>query len=294
MSGFTISILAGKDKASSSVQVEGSVKHIITDEERATFGLSDLQLKQATAKYPFFNGQQPDAAYLHNPTPPYGNNYGDWPQVQTTLVYSSAEILGITSKPVALKTQTFTNDSSEPATFTVSISDSVSETASSNWSTGGTLTVGQKISYKIGFLGSGAGGETSLSYSQSWGIGGSNSKTVTVGSQSSVSVTIPPNKAIIASLSASRGVMTVRIRYNAFLTGYTYAYYKKEYKGYHSWGTPLPAIMANSDIPNSIESTEDIEIGYYSDSKIEIKDADTNEFLSTHFLSESIPGLAVQ
>ena len=93
---------------------------------------------------------------------------------------TSAEILGITSEPVILKTQEFDNSSSVEATFNVSISDSVSETATSTWSTCGTFTIGQKVS---GFLGSSVGGETSLSYSQSWGIGGSESKTVTVGSK---------------------------------------------------------------------------------------------------------------
>ena len=36
MSGFNISVVAGKDKHSSSVKVEGSVEHIITDVERGT------------------------------------------------------------------------------------------------------------------------------------------------------------------------------------------------------------------------------------------------------------------
>ena len=37
MSGFNILIVAGKDKHSSSVKFEGSVKHIITNAERKTF-----------------------------------------------------------------------------------------------------------------------------------------------------------------------------------------------------------------------------------------------------------------
>ena len=121
-----------------------------------------------------------------------------------------------------LKTQKFDNSSSVEATFNVSISDSVSETATSTWSTGGTFTIGQKVS---GFLGSSVGGETSLSYSQSWGIGGSQSKTVTVGSNSGIQVTLKPRQKVIAELTASRGVMTVRVRYNARLSGTTACYY---------------------------------------------------------------------
>ncbi len=124
-----------------------------------------------------------------------------------------------------LKTQKFDNSSSVEATFNVSISDSVSQTATSTWSTGGTFTIGQSISYEIGFLGSSVGGETSLSYSQSWGIGGSQSKTVTVGSNSGIQVTLKPRQKVIAELTASRGVMTVRVRYNARLSGTTACYY---------------------------------------------------------------------
>ena len=51
----------------------------------------------------------------------------------------------------------------------------------------------------------------------------------------------------------------------------------------NSW---LPEIMAYSDIPNSIQSTEDIEIAYFSGGVIEVKDQDTNKLLSTHVLSD--------
>lgn len=50
MSGFNVSIVAGKDKNSSSANVEGSVQHVITDAERYTFGLDNSQLKDAVEK----------------------------------------------------------------------------------------------------------------------------------------------------------------------------------------------------------------------------------------------------
>ncbi len=66
---------------------------------------------------------------------------------------ASADVLGITSEPVILKTQVFDNSSSA---YSVSISDSVMNTTASSWSTGG-FTVGQKINYDITFLGAGGG-----------------------------------------------------------------------------------------------------------------------------------------
>ena len=137
--GISISIVAGQDESASSVNASGSVQHIITDEERTTFRLGDKQLKDAVNAY---FGKSPNDAYLHSPTP-WGDLYKtySWPQVQMVLVVQSAEILGITSEPVIVKTQEFRNNSSQKGTFNVSISETVNNTTSTNWSTGGTLSI---------------------------------------------------------------------------------------------------------------------------------------------------------
>ena len=288
MAGFQISIIAGKDAQSSSVTASGQIQHIITDEEMETFKVTTGELMMALYKG---NGRMPTLPYLHDPTPPFGNLYRDTfnsTQTSTIMSITSAEILGITSEPVILKTQEFDNSSSVEATFNVSISDSVSETATSTWSTGGTFTIGQKVSYKIGFLGSSVGGETSLSYSQSWGIGGTESKTVTVGSNSGMQVTLKPGQKVVAELTASRGVMKVRVRYNARLAGCTVVYYFPNYKGssYYSFSTPV--VMSNGGVNNSIVSTEDIEIGYFSNGKITVVDGVTKKLQETFHVDDSV------
>ncbi|GBE74604.1 MAG: follicular epithelium yolk protein subunit [Microcystis aeruginosa L211-07] len=285
--GISISIVAGQDKSASSVNASGSVQHVITDEERTTFSLGDKQLKDAVNAY---FGKSPNDAYLHSPTPwnDLYKTYG-WPQVQMVLVVQSAEILGITSEPVIVKTQEFSNNSSKKGIFNVGISDQVNDTVSSNWSTGGTLHVEQMIKYEIGFLGTGGGGETTLSYEQSWGIGGQKSKEVQVGSTSGVSVELEPGETIVAELSASRGVMKVRVRYNAYLIGSTAVNYNPTYKDHHFWSLGIGGVMSAAGISNSVQSTEDIEIGYYSNSKIELKDKKTNA-LKASFMSTDVPG----
>ena len=78
-------------------------------------------------------GRSPNDAYLHSPTP-WGDLYTtyNWPQVSMVLVVQSAKILGITSEPIIVKTQEFTNNSSVKGTFNVAISDTVEDTVSSN------------------------------------------------------------------------------------------------------------------------------------------------------------------
>jgi len=286
--GISISIVAGQDKGASSVNASGSVQHVITNEERTSFKLGDKQLKDAVKKY---FGKSPNDAYLHSPTP-WGDLYKkyNWPQVQMVLVVQSAEILGITSEPVIVKTQDFTNNSSKKGTFNVAISESLNNTTSSNWSTGGTLTVGQKFSYGVKFLGAGAEGETSLSYSQSWGVGGQEAKSITVGSTSGVSVELDPGESVVAELSASRGVMKVRIRYNAYLIGNSAVNYNPTYKKHHFWSLGIGGVMSKGGVSNSIKSTEDIEIGYYSNSKIELKNKVDGRLKASHALADSVAG----
>ena len=267
--GIDIVIKAGKDKASSSVTASGSVQHVVTDDERETFRLGDEQLKQAVEK---FFGKRPNDAYLHSPTEHDLYKKYNWPQVEMVLVIESAEIVEITSKPEILKTDTFANNSSKTTTFNTTISETVQHTTSSNWSTGGTLSVGREIKCEVSLLGTGAGGTTSLSYSQSWGIGGEHSESVTVCSTTGVTVELQPKESFVAELSASRGTMKVRIRYRAHLTGRTAVNYNPAYRDHHFWGLDIGSVMSNADVPNCNESTEDIEVGYYSNGKIEVKD----------------------
>ena len=270
MSGFNINITAGGTPETSSVSVSGKEQHIITGEERNTFQLNDYQLKKAVETY---FGKSPNDAYLCSPTP-WGDLYQtyNWEQTETNITCASAEIVSFEANPIIVKQQTFTNESSHTGEFTVSISDSVTQSTTTSWETGGDFTVGQTFKYEIGFLGTGGGGETSMSYTQSWGKGGSETKAVTIGSTAGVTVTLEPGESVIASLSASRGVMTVKIRYQSVLTGMTAVNYNPTYKGHHFWGLGLPSVMSSAGISNKIISEETIKVDYYSNGQVELLD----------------------
>ena len=156
--------------------------------------------------------------------------------------------------------------------LTAEITNMVQQTTKTTWSTTKTVDVSQSIKYEVGFLGTGGGGETSFSFSREWGKGGENSKSVTVGSSAGVSVELDPNETVIAELSASRGVMKVRVRYRARLMGNTAINYSSKYRDHHFWGLDIAGVMSSADVPNYEVFTEDIEVGYYSSGKIEIGD----------------------
>eukprot|EP00171_Calliarthron_tuberculosum_P022229 IDg22229t1 len=261
-----ISIIAGSDKNSSSVNVSGTLRHIITDEERVTFGLGDHALKGMVDHY---FGKRPDDAFLHSPTP-WDDLYKrySWPQVSVVVTPVSSRILSISSEPTIVKNTTFENNSNVVGTFNVGISESVRNTVSTNWSTGGKLTIGQSFKYEVGFLGTGGGGETSMSFESSWGKGGNESTNVTVGSSSGVTVELQPGQKVSSKLNASRGTMKVEIRYRARLTGNTAINYGGKHKGHHFWSLNINSVMGSNN--KTHDFVETIEIGYYSDSFVSL------------------------
>ncbi len=266
--GIQISITASTESSASQATASGSIEHVITDAERKTFGIGDSALKKAVEKY---FGKKPNDVFVKSPTPwnDLYKTYG-WSQVKTVLVPVKAEILGIDSQPDILATKTFTNNSSVKGTFNASISQEVSNTVSSNWSTGGTLSISEAIEVGVNIEVFSAKSTTTISYSQSWGIGGSKSETSTVGSSAGVSVELDPGQSVEAKLSASKGSMKVLVTFNAYLTGSVAVNYNPTYKGHHFWALPVGSIMSSAGIKNSVQSTETFDIGFYDDGKIEI------------------------
>ncbi len=285
--GIQVNITAGKDEKSSSVSATGSVQHIITDDERTTFKLNDSQLKSAINKY---FGKAPNDAYLHSPTP-WNDLYKTyhWEQVQTFLQVHSATIVGIFSTPIIIAEKELINNSSKKATFNAGITGEVNDTTTNTWSQTNSIQVGQTFSYNVSFLGSGGGGETSLSYTGTWGQEESKSKSVTVGSEQGVSVELDPGQAVKVELTASRGVLKVRIVYKAYLAGDSAINYNPTYRDHHFWGLEIGSIMEASNLQNSLEFTEDIEVGYYTNSKIILKDMDGAVLDS--FVTSAQPGV---
>lgn len=263
-SGIDIKIVAGKDKASSSVSASGEVSHIITGKERKTFNIEDHKLKEAWDKY---FGKKPNDAWVSSPD--HGRDlyekYG-WKEVTTVLRVKRAEILSITSAPTIISTKTLKNSYTKPAKFKASISEQIQDTSTSSWSDTTSIEVKQKFNYGVAVQ-----GETTLDYKHTWGQSGSESKNITVGSEEDITVTLDPGESADVELTASRGTMKVRITYEASLTGTSAANYNPTYKGHHFWDVPITSIMKADNLPTIKEFTEDIDVGYYSNGHVEIK-----------------------
>ena len=266
-SGFKVNIVAGRSREASKVDVSGSERHVITDEERTLFKIGDHDLKQKVGAY---FGKVPKDAYVRGPTP-WGDLYKrySWPQVEVSVKPVKAEILSLDRQLIALKTQEFVNQSPVAGTFTVSVQDSVWNTVSSSWTRQQTISFGQKISYGIEALGTGVTGETSLGFEAAFGQGGSSEQRISVGSSISLQVDLKPGEKAMAQLKSYRSVMKVRVYYHAQLWGSVAVNYYPKYKGHHFWSLDINKVMGGD--PGKLrEYSEIIEVGYYSDSKTEL------------------------
>ncbi|MFJ3264882.1 hypothetical protein ACIP8G_00190 [Serratia liquefaciens] len=284
---INIKIRASVYEGQSQVSWGGDDIALISPQERNTFKLNDSQLKYAAQNE---LGRRPEDAFLRSPTP--WNLYEDyrWMQTQRRLFIQNVRLLERSTHPVIVASQEFVNSSSVTAKFNAGIEQSVANTVSSQWSTGGTLSIGQTIKVEVGFLGTGGSSETSLSYEQSWGIGGEQSQTITVGSSSGVEVELEPGQAVVAELMATRGVMRLEFNYIASLNGVAALNYNPPHRGRHFYGINVPYLMQRNNISNAIRTLEIIEVGYFTESRIIIKDKKTGytikEF-SSYNLDES-------
>jgi hypothetical protein len=263
--GLQINIKAGADASLSIASASGQIQHVITDQEVSAFGITDGALKNAIGAY---FGQNPDDAFLHSPTP-WGDLYKNyqWQQVITTLVVESATITGFSSVPTIISSKNFINSINDPITCTAEITQEVSNTSDSNWSTSDSVTVEQSVSYEI----EGIGGETKLSYTHGWGQGGGTSQSVTLGTSSGVEFPLAPGETAIAHLMATIGKINVRVVYKAYLDGTAAINYGDTFKDHHFWGLDIGSVMAAVGISNVKEITEDISINLYSESTIKVE-----------------------
>lgn len=263
---FSILIDVGEDVKSSSVKATGEEWHVITPKEASTFKITDAALKSAVATY---FGKKPNDAYLHSPTP-WNDLYKtyNWEQVTVYLRTIEATITGLSTKPAIIKTQTFKNKSSKPATFDCSISSDVSDTVEATWSNTVGLSFTQSISYGTKFL----GGDTSMTFSLEMQQGGSKSQMVTVGQMAGVMVDLDPGEAAKATLTADHGSLGVRVVYEAYLSGVTAVNYNPKYKDHHFWALGINGVRQAVKLPGTFRIVDDIRVGFYSNGEIVLED----------------------
>ncbi|WP_294330362.1 hypothetical protein [uncultured Sphingomonas sp.] len=262
---FNVQIVYGKDVASSSVKATGEDIRPLTKDLYPIFGLTDDLLKKAVEAY---LGKLPDAVYVADPTPDNWYATNSWEAIVIRLKPVKAEIVSIDTAISQLKSQVFKNNSSKTASFDVSITDDVSDTVDSNWSETKSFGVSQSVNYGTSFI----GGDTSITFQADFQVGGSKSRTVSMGQSSGVMVDLAPGESVTANLIASKGTMKVRVVFEAYLTGVIAAYYKGVFKWKHVWPVDIAGALEALNGSHTLRVTNEIAIDYFSSGEIVLED----------------------
>ena len=286
--GFRIEIIAGSDKDVSEVRVVGVTQHVITPQEEYAFNVREPELRKAVEAY---FGKKPNDAYLHSETP-WGDLYKsyNWPQVNTVVEAVSAEILEVTSVPTVVATKLFKNESKQKGSFSANISEEVIVSETETWSRSIDITLSQEIEYSVGFLGTGGKGTSKVEFKGSFGHSDSQTQEISIGTETGVSVELEPGESVETVLSASKGIMKLRVKYRSYLVGSTAVNYNPTYKGHHFWSLNIAEVMRAGDITNAKEYYEEVEIEYYSDASIVLKDPSSDMKRESYSLKD-IPGV---
>lgn len=264
--GFTVVLIAGPDQASSSITVTGSTQHVITDTERNTFGLSDSVVKDAVAK---IKGKRPDDAYLHSPTP-WNDLYKtwNWNQVTTIVEPAGAMITDISSSPCVIGSNTQTNHSSVVGTFSFGVMTSVTESSESNWNVSNTISVSETTTYSVGSKAFASASESiTFTYGHTWGTGGSQTSTTTVGANQKITVKLQPGQSAIADLTMNKGTIHAKIFWKARLTGAVAVNYGQAYEGHHFYPIAVEDVLAAMPRENYYTTVETMTYGFYANAQ---------------------------
>ncbi len=267
-----INIIAGINAAVSSITSAGHESHIITKQEEKIFKIDSKDTLKNIAENAL--GRKPFEVFLHKPTT-FADMYrkNTWNEVQTHLVVKNAVVSSFQLKPVIIETKYFANRSRIKGQFNADISATVTNTIETNWSTANMMAFDQAFNYGIQFNGGGLGGNSNFHYEHTWGKGGSNSLSTSIGSSAGISIELEPGENVIAELVASKGTMKVKVYYESYLDGDIATRYFWKLNGSHHWAIPIDKAMRQYGLASTREITEEISIDYYSNSSVVLKDS---------------------
>lgn len=245
--------------------VGGAMIRQTTDADRQLFGMTDNSVKDAINK---FFGRRPNDVFYNDPTR-WGNKYQEygWQPVTLILQPVSAVFTGIKVADASLASHEVTNETHKTVNVDVAFTTQKDNTAETNWSRTSTLSVSQSVSFGIRFFGA----DTSVSFSQAWQQGGSQSQTISIGSSVSIFYELDPGETIVVTNWGDIGTATVKITYRANLSGLVFANYSSRYRDHHFWGLPINSVLNTLGRPNWITIEQDLHLKSYLYSKTIVK-----------------------
>lgn len=152
-----------------------------------------------------------------------------------------AEILEITSQPEIVDKQIFdARSESEPTDFHAAISDSVTNSVETNWSSSVSIGVSTTVEVEVGtdIIDAKAKRSLTISMDTSYGRGGSKASSTSLGVDTQIREELKPGELAVAALSVSRGTLTAAVDFATILTGCIRLVFANKHHKHPFWVTP--------------------------------------------------------
>jgi len=272
MAGILLDVQMSDDRSECVVKrLAGSARHLIKDDEIPKFGLHPSSLSQAVGKH---YGRVPGLGDVHVKKPAFHdvyNKYG-WPEVHVKLNPIEAEVVSVDIKPVAMAEKVFSNDSSGKMVCKGSVFTKASTTVSRSTSNTIGISFEAGITVKGSICGVGTEMNAKFGWNSSTTSSESNMQDRTIGSENNVEVELGPGESKVAKLVVNQGTMVVKVTYRCELEGSVAVNYNPTHKGHHFWGLDVNSVLNSGGLPTSFVIEDDLEIGFYTNEKIELHD----------------------
>lgn len=257
------------------INFKGKDSHLISEAEASAFGLMHGERVFDFAK-DYFGKKPREYNYLFDDKWKNIYQYFNWDPIKTEVTVYEAKINEIESTPIIIAVKNFTNLSNKKATFNAGITTEVSNSVEANWTRTENIGIQQELNYGIQYSGSGLSGTTTFNFSHSWGKGGSQTQTITLGSSSGISVELEPKESVRAELIAHKSNIKIKLKYIASIDGMLAFKFYRFFSGYEYNATNVKNYLNSYQMPLMKFMDEEIDIHLFTNSSIVLKDLKGN------------------
>uniref|UniRef100_A0A2A4JYN7 Uncharacterized protein n=1 Tax=Heliothis virescens TaxID=7102 RepID=A0A2A4JYN7_HELVI len=277
-SRIEVQITAAETKSNTRLQFAGTNENTINERDITTFNLTKENLKAGVNSY---FGASPTDIFLNNPTL-WGDLYTEnkWKPVTKILKPLRARILELNYFPYVISNEVFNNTASIRSSARVQIGAPLEEVVMSFWENPVDSST-EGIKYTFNVESSAIPSKSTFSYVSKFGENVLNSRSVFIGSETGLVVTLEPEQAVHVELVATKGTMKAKLDYKTVLSGSLAVNYDPRYKDHHFWSLDINKVMEAARLNCTRVSSEVIDFSFYVNSKVNIRDFRTNEVLSS-------------
>lgn len=284
--GINIEVLPGLTPDETRVKATGSDSAGATPTLRDAFGLNDQgavtramkNLDPAHHNYTYVwcpGPNEPLPGYWHSVAFPDGSHLTDADLVRLSTNPGTPGKPTVNTIPVIVDKTIFDNaEQDHQIQYVSTINDTVTDSSTSSWNKSQTAGVSIGTTVKVGLEGSEASGTTTMSYSDTWGKGGSSSTTTSIADGAQIWDNVPAHQCAVAALTAERGRLSVDVPYTATITGWCVGHSTGHHSGttehFYNYGVRVGDLLREMGRTTTASATQTVSVDFYAQDKLAV------------------------